>query len=54
MLQIDEDIHRVLKEYCKLHGFQIKGFVQALIRQALRNKNRQYEKDLYNQSRKHP
>jgi len=40
MLQIDEDIHRVLKEYCKLHGFQIKGFVQALIRQALRNKNR--------------
>lgn len=37
MLQLDEELHRYLKEYCQRHGFQLKGFVQALIRQALRD-----------------
>jgi hypothetical protein len=37
MLQLDENIHKALKDYCKHHGFQLKGFVQALIRQALKN-----------------
>ena len=41
MLQLDEDIHKALKEYCNHHGFIMKQFVQSLIRQALRNnKNR--------------
>lgn len=41
MLQLDEEIHRVLKEYADRHGFKMKNFVQALIRQALKNnKNR--------------
>ena len=44
MLQLDADIHRALKEYADRHGFKMKNFVQALIRQALKNnKNRQYE-----------
>lgn len=40
MVQLDADLHRALKEYCKKHGFQQKGFIQALIRQALRNNKR--------------
>jgi hypothetical protein len=40
MVQLDSDLHRALKDYCKSHGFQIKGFVQALIRQALSNNKR--------------
>jgi urocanate hydratase len=40
MLQLDENIHKALKEYTQRHGFQLKGFVQALIRQAIKDKNR--------------
>lgn len=40
MVQLDAELHKALKEYCNYHGFQIKGFVQALIRQALRNNKR--------------
>ncbi len=53
MVQMDAELHRYLKDYCKHHGFSMAGFVAALVRQALaNNKNKQYE-DLYNQSRKH-
>ena len=38
MLQLDENIHKALKEYTQRHGFQMKGFVQALIRQAIKDK----------------
>ena len=38
MLQLDENIHQALKAYCQRHGFQMKGFVQALIRQAIKDK----------------
>ena len=38
MLQLDENIHSALKEYCDHHGFKLKGFVQALIRQALKER----------------
>lgn len=40
MLQLDGNIHKALKEYTQRHGFQMKGFVQALIRQAIKDKNR--------------
>ena len=36
MLQIDKELHEALREYCKRHGFTMKGFVQALIRQAIK------------------
>lgn len=55
MVQMDKDLHQALKSYCQHHGFNMAGFVAALVRQALRdNKKKQYEEDLYNQSRKHP
>lgn len=38
MLQLDVDLHQALRRYCKEHGFQQKGFVQALIRQALKDR----------------
>jgi len=38
MLQLDNDLHQALKRYCNHHGFMMKGFVQALIRQAIKYK----------------
>lgn len=38
MVQLDAELHKALKDYCKGHGFQIKGFIQALIRQSLKIK----------------
>lgn len=38
MVQLDKEIHKGLKEYCDHHGFKMKGFIQALIRQAIKNK----------------
>jgi hypothetical protein len=40
MLQLDVDIHKALKQYCDIHGFKLKGFVQALIRQAIKDKRK--------------
>ena len=40
MVQLDADLHKALKNYCKSHGFMIKGFLQALVRQALANNKR--------------
>jgi hypothetical protein len=37
MVQLDKELHTALKQYCKHHGFLMKGFIQALIRQALKN-----------------
>jgi hypothetical protein len=37
MLQLDNEIHKLLKEYCDHHGFKLKGFVQALIKQTIAN-----------------
>ena len=55
MVQMDAELHRYLKEYCQRHGFNMAGFVGALVKQALsNNKIRQYEEDLYNQSRELP
>lgn len=54
MVQMDAELHRYLKVYCKTHGFSMSGFIAALVRQALaNNKTKQYE-DMYNQSREHP
>ena len=40
MLQLDKDLHKALKQYCQHHGFNMSGFVSALIRQALANNKR--------------
>lgn len=38
MIQIDKDLHKALKQYTSHHGFFIKTFVQALIRQAIKDR----------------
>jgi hypothetical protein len=37
MVQLDKELHTAFKEYCRHHGFMMKGFIQALIRQAIKN-----------------
>jgi hypothetical protein len=37
MVQMDKDLHQALKGYCQMHGFNMSGFVAALVRQALSN-----------------
>jgi hypothetical protein len=38
LLQLPEETHRMLKEYCEHHGFKMSGFVAALIRQTIKGK----------------
>ena len=38
MIQIEEGLHKGLKDYCDYHGFKISGFVAALVRQAIKTK----------------
>ena len=43
MLQLPEETHQILKEYCNHHGFIMSSFVSALIKQAIKGKK--YEKN---------
>ena len=38
MVQLDKELHTALKQYCDHHGFKLKGFIQALIRQAIKKR----------------
>lgn len=38
MLQLPEEVHTMLKQYCNHHGFFMSGFVSALIRQSIKGK----------------
>ena len=40
MVQMDAELHRYLKEYCKTHGFSMSGFIAACVRQAIANNKR--------------
>lgn len=33
MIQIDADVHLMLKEYCKEKGYKLNGLVEALIKE---------------------
>lgn len=37
MVMLPKEIHTILKDYCKLHGFNMSGFVSSLIKQAYAN-----------------
>jgi hypothetical protein len=36
MVQLPEEIHKMLKEYCNHHGFKLSGFLSALIRREVK------------------
>jgi hypothetical protein len=38
MLQIPEDTHRMLKEYCTRHGFIMSALVSKLVREQVKKK----------------
>ena len=40
MLQLPKEVHTALKQYCAHHGFNMSGFVSALIRQSIANKKK--------------
>ena len=41
MIQVSEETHKMLKDYCDKHGFKMGGFVSALVKQAIfGNKNK--------------
>ena len=33
MIQIDAEVHRMLKEFCKEKGYKLNGLVEALIKE---------------------
>jgi len=35
MVQLPADVHERLRDYCQKYGFNIGGFVAALVRQAI-------------------
>ena len=35
MLQIDAEVHLMLKEYCKERGYKLNGLVEALIKEKI-------------------
>ena len=35
MLQLSEDTHTLLKDYCKKHGYSLSGFVNSIIRRTI-------------------
>lgn len=35
MIQIDADVHLMLKEYCKEKGYKLNGLVEALIKEKI-------------------
>lgn len=41
MLQIDADIHKMLKEYCKKNGFIMSALVANLIKKQVKSSQRQ-------------
>lgn len=36
MIQVSEETHRMIKDYCDLHGFKITGFIQSLVRKTIK------------------
>ncbi len=33
MIQVGEETHKLLKDYCEAHGFKISGLLQAIVKQ---------------------
>ena len=46
MIQIDAQIHQVLKEYCKEKGYKINGLVETLIKEKVQSLNKTTPKNI--------
>ena len=46
MIQIDAQIHQVLKEFCKEKGYKINGLVEILIKEKVQSLNKTTPKNI--------
>ena len=46
MIQIDAQIHQVLKEFCKEKGYKINGLVETLIKEKVQSLNKTTPKNV--------
>jgi hypothetical protein len=46
MIQIDAEIHQVLKEFCKEKGYKINGLVETLIKEKVQSLNKTTPKNI--------
>jgi len=46
MIQIDAEIHQVLKYFCKERGYKINGLVETLIKEKVRSLNKTTPKNI--------
>jgi len=46
MIQIDAEIHQVLKEFCKEKGYKINGLVETLIKEKVQSLNKTTPKNV--------
>jgi len=46
MIQIDAEIHQVLKDFCKERGYKINGLVETLIKEKVQSLNKTTPKNI--------
>jgi len=46
MIQIDAEIHQLLKEFCKEKGYKINGLVETLIKEKVQSLNKTTPKNI--------
>ena len=46
MIQIDAEIHQVLKDFCKERGYKINGLVETLIKEKVQSLNKTTPKNV--------
>jgi hypothetical protein len=46
MIQIDADVHQLLKEFCKEKGYKISGLVETLIKDKVSSINKPLPKNV--------
>jgi hypothetical protein len=46
MIQIDAEIHQVLKEFCKEKGYKINGLFETLIKEKVQSLNKTTPKNI--------
>jgi len=46
MIQIDAEVHQLLKEYCKEKGYKINGLIETLIKEKVQPLNKTTPKNV--------
>ena len=46
MIQIDAEVHQILKEFCKEKGYKINGLIETLIKEKVQSLNKTTPKNI--------